>query len=55
MLGRIGEPEEVANATLFLLSDDASFITATNLRVDGGYLSLGPEAMGKDANFAGSD
>jgi len=55
MLGRIGNPEEVANAVLFLLSDEASFITGTNLRVDGGYLSLGPEAMGKDSNFAGTD
>lgn len=36
-LGRPGQPEEVAQAILFLLSDDASFITATNLPVDGGF------------------
>ncbi len=36
-LGRIGRPEEVARAVLFLLSDDASYITGTGLLVDGGY------------------
>ncbi|CAB3965904.1 MULTISPECIES: SDR family oxidoreductase [Burkholderia] len=43
MLGRIGEPEEVANAVLFLVSDKASFITGANLAVDGGYSAMGPE------------
>ncbi|MHB1936724.1 MAG: SDR family NAD(P)-dependent oxidoreductase [Acidobacteriaceae bacterium] len=37
-LGRIGRPEEVANAIAFLASDDASFITGTSLIVDGGLL-----------------
>lgn len=36
-LGRIGKPEEIANPTLFLLSDEASFITGTYLLVDGGF------------------
>lgn len=36
-LGRLGRPEEVANATLFLLSDEASFVTGANLLVDGGF------------------
>ncbi|MBO6716563.1 MAG: SDR family oxidoreductase [Rhizobiaceae bacterium] len=35
-LGRIGEPEEIANACLFLAGDAASWITGTNLAVDGG-------------------
>jgi NAD(P)-dependent dehydrogenase (short-subunit alcohol dehydrogenase family) len=35
-LGRIGQPEEVAAAVLWLASDDAAFITATDLAVDGG-------------------
>ena len=36
-LGRMGEPEEIAAAAAFLLSDDASFITGHALPVDGGY------------------
>lgn len=43
LLGRIGEPEEVADAVLFLCSDHASFITGTEMTVDGGYTVMGPE------------
>lgn len=35
----IGKPEDVANAVVFLLSDASTWITGTNLVVDGGYLS----------------
>lgn len=38
-LGRMGKPDEVASAILFLSSDDASFITGAVLPVDGGYLA----------------
>jgi NAD(P)-dependent dehydrogenase (short-subunit alcohol dehydrogenase family) len=55
MLERCGEPVEVAAAILFLLSEDASFITGTDLAVDGGYRSLGSEGMGKTSVFAGSE
>lgn len=36
-LGRIGQPEEVANAALFLISDEASFVTGVAMAVDGGF------------------
>lgn len=40
-LGRIGEPEEVAAAVLWLASPAASFVTATDLEVDGGLGAFG--------------
>ena len=36
-MGRIGQPEEIANTVVWLCSDDASFITGQILPVDGGY------------------
>jgi NAD(P)-dependent dehydrogenase (short-subunit alcohol dehydrogenase family) len=36
-LGRLGEPEEVANVALFLASDDASFVSGGSITVDGGF------------------
>lgn len=39
LLGRQGRPEEVAAAAAFLASDDASFMTGSDLIVDGGYLA----------------
>lgn len=43
LLGRVGDPREVARTVLFLCSDDASFITGTDIAVDGGYSAMGPE------------
>ncbi len=37
-LGRLGEPRDIANAYLFLASDEAAFITGETLRVDGGIV-----------------
>ncbi|MGH2539996.1 MAG: SDR family NAD(P)-dependent oxidoreductase [Actinomycetota bacterium] len=39
LVDRVGEPEDVAAAVSFLLSDDASFITGVQLPVDGGWLT----------------
>lgn len=38
-LPRLGRPEDVANAALFLASDEATFITGENLMVDGGWMA----------------
>lgn len=41
--GRIGEPEEVAAAVLFLCSQASAFVNGVDLPVDGGYCAIGPE------------
>jgi len=38
-MGRFGESDEVANAILFLASDEASYVTGVELAVDGGFLA----------------
>ena len=55
-LARVGEPEDVANAAVFLASDDASWITGEVLRVDGGLLA-GNAQMARElvANFSPDD
>ena len=36
-IGRVGNPEDIANAMIYLASDESSFITGANLLVDGGH------------------
>lgn len=55
ILQRLGMPEEIADAVLYLSSDGASFITGAELMVDGGYSAIGSEGLGDTAQFAGSD
>ena len=54
MLGRLAETHEVASVICFLLSPDSSFITGTDVPVDGGYMSMSPEGFGEHSLFAGT-
>jgi NAD(P)-dependent dehydrogenase (short-subunit alcohol dehydrogenase family) len=40
LLNRPGEPEEIAAGAAYLASDDAAFVTATDLLIDGGYIAF---------------
>jgi meso-butanediol dehydrogenase/(S,S)-butanediol dehydrogenase/diacetyl reductase len=55
-LGRVGEPDDVARAAVFLASDDAAWITGEVLRVDGGLLA-GNARMARElvADFSEDD
>ncbi|MFI1657821.1 SDR family NAD(P)-dependent oxidoreductase [Streptomyces sp. NPDC020472] len=57
-LGRVGTPEDVAAAVAFLASTDASWITGTTLRVDGGLLAVNThfgEVLGDGRGLSGPD
>lgn len=49
-IGRIGQPREVANTILFLACPLSSFVTGTDLRIDGGSLSAQPAAAPAEKN-----
>jgi NAD(P)-dependent dehydrogenase (short-subunit alcohol dehydrogenase family) len=55
-LGRIGEPEDVANLVRFLLGPEASWITGENISVDGGHaVRRGPDMSGLLEGLFGAD
>jgi NAD(P)-dependent dehydrogenase (short-subunit alcohol dehydrogenase family) len=51
-LGRLGEPDDIAGAAAFLLSDDASWITGVTLIVDGGRMLVGAEPADQIGRFS---
>jgi NAD(P)-dependent dehydrogenase (short-subunit alcohol dehydrogenase family) len=52
-LGRFGQPEDIANAALFLASDSASYITGQTLVIDGGQTLGIPGDLGEAAEVTG--
>jgi meso-butanediol dehydrogenase/(S,S)-butanediol dehydrogenase/diacetyl reductase len=50
-LGRVGTPQDVARCALFLVSDDAAYVTGANLVVDGGWSAVLPGASGPAARI----
>jgi NAD(P)-dependent dehydrogenase (short-subunit alcohol dehydrogenase family) len=54
-VSRLGVPEDIAAAVLYLASEDAAFVTGQELRVDGGLLSHGPWWTGPDGSHRAAD
>ncbi|WP_308798206.1 SDR family oxidoreductase [Agromyces silvae] len=47
MLGRCGEPDEAAGAIVYLLGPDATYVTGTDLLVDGGLVTMSPDGKAR--------
>lgn len=55
MLGRVGEPEEVASVAVFLCGPGASFITGADILVDGGYIHMGHDRPADRITYSGQE
>jgi NAD(P)-dependent dehydrogenase (short-subunit alcohol dehydrogenase family) len=49
VMPRVGEPEEIASAILFLTSENCGFMTGATLVIDGGQIIVAPQAIGVEA------
>ncbi|MBF8184783.1 SDR family oxidoreductase [Nonomuraea sp. K274] len=49
---KVGRPEDIANGVLFLASDEASWVTGTDLRIDGGWLASGGAGPARPEDIA---
>jgi NAD(P)-dependent dehydrogenase (short-subunit alcohol dehydrogenase family) len=49
VMPRVGEPEEIASAILFLASENCGFMTGATLVIDGGQIIVAPKAIGVEA------
>lgn len=52
LIPRLGEPDDIANAALYLASDQASWVTGQNLIVDGGLVASGGMGLAQEADKA---
>lgn len=50
-LGRIGQPQDISNAAIFLVSDKSQYITGVTLPVDGGWLADGGRGMARPSDL----